>query len=104
MADQIKKFMDIIPDADDIDAIKLIIVKRQFGQSALQRKDFDPDTKPEAMTAYYRAALETYAQAQHDENNWWKMVNAKYKLPLNGISLDFAIDRFYSLEDVPEQK
>lgn len=104
MADQIKKFMDVIPEADDVSAIKLIIIKRQFGQSALQRKDFEADMKPEAMTAYYRAALETYAQAQHDENQWWKLVNEKYKLPLNGISFDFTVDRFYSLEDVPEKK
>jgi hypothetical protein len=104
MADQIKKYLDVILKDEDVAAIRLIILKKEMGQAALQRKEFDPDVKPEAMTAYYRAALDMYAEAQHDQNMWWKKMNEEYKLPLNGISLDLTIERFYSLEDGPEVK
>lgn len=103
-----RKFIETIIDAEDVSAIRLIVVKKQLAQAALQRRDFDetdPKTgntvsmKQDTMTAYYRAAIDMYATAQHEENMWWKLVNAKYKLPLNGISFDFDIERFYSTVD-----
>ena len=93
-----KKYFDANPTTEEVNNIKLITIKKTIAEAALKNKEFPEGTKTEVLTAYYRAAMDNYAQAQHDINEWWKLVIEKYKLPSDLVSFDFDIGRFYIME------
>jgi len=104
MAEVVKKFVDnAIPSKEEIGAMKLIIIKKQVAFAGTQNREFPDGVDQTIITAYYKAAMDNYAEAQHMENEWWNMMTIKFNL-IPGTHFDFELERFYILEEVKTEK
>jgi hypothetical protein len=87
-----------IPTKEEVGAMKLIIMKKQISHAGMENREFPDGVDQAIMTAYYKAAMDNFAEAQYSENEWWKAMTAKFNLP-TATHLDFDAERFYTVEE-----
>jgi hypothetical protein len=96
MSEPVKTFLDVIPTAEEVGAMKLTLIKKAVAKAGMDNRTFQDGVDQAIMSAYFQAAMNNYAEAQHVENEWWKMMSDKYKL-VDGTFLDFDVGRFYTV-------
>ena len=98
-----RQYIDAIPTKEQCAIIKRLITKEQIAQAAVNNRTFPDVTDQVVITSYFKAAMDNYAEAQHDKNEWWKEVIAQYELPPK-VSFDFDLNRFYVNVEGPNEK
>jgi len=92
-----KRFIEQQPTKEEVGTIKLITMKKQISRTAMENRNFPDGVDQGIMTAYYKAAMDNFAEAQELENCWWEEMLKKYDL-VAGVKLDLETRRFYYLD------
>lgn len=71
---------------EELEAIRMVIVKKNQAQSFLDRVEFPKEMEQNIIAAFYKAAGDSLVEAKYAESQWWKTISNKY-----GIS-DASLD------------
>ena len=88
---------------DEYDSITVILKRKNIAEHAMQTLQFPKDTDQAAMKAFYQAGFDNFAQAQGDEQKWWREMSQKYGLD-NKTYFDIRTGQFYKNAPVEQPK
>ena len=73
--------IDVTLAQDELDAIRLITVKKAFAEDNMKRIEFPKEMEQNVIAAFYTAAGTALAEAKFAESKWWASMVKKYNLP-----------------------
>jgi len=92
--------LNTICEKDDLDSLDLIRNKINCATQAV-RPDAIPDgVSKEKAKLFIQSAIDSLGAYRWLENDWWKDIVKKYKLPQDkNVRIDFGTGMFYILEN-----
>ena len=93
--------LDVVLSKEDFDQISFILKKRNIANQASQTTAFPKETEQGVIAAFYKAAFDSFAEAQVLEQRWWEDMSTKYEFK-DKVFFDIDTKKFYTVEELNE--
>ena len=93
--------LDVNITQEEFDQISFVLKKKAIANTASQTTAFPKETEQGVISAFYKAAFDSFAESQVLEQKWWEEVSDRYKFK-DKVYFDIDSKKFYTLEEMSE--
>lgn len=81
---------------EEMRGLARILLKKQVAKDNVTVAKFPEGTSPTVISAFYEAAMKVFADAQFDEDEWWRAVITKHGFRGIPVFLDNSNGELYT--------